>query len=468
MAGNTPQSIGTVVETATRDLGISQEQQTTDEYIRKMSIDIADMKKFIKEGFVDKLKDMFSPISKMADNQKSMMNEYSKKIVVNTDKKKDNVNELGELIKFLTEKKASGGQLTTTEQKTLLKEKERQVRAYKGGSMLFNPVGVIGEKMDKAALGGMSKLTSKMGMTGISKMLDVSREKIDVRQKERADVIAGVKDAKPAVPEKEAVQEVEDTGKGKGRAKGKGESSELVKVMTDRFAKIETPINSILDEITDIHNMMIKSEGADWASRQKKNEHEKKSDMPVPAAEVKEKEAATASGGGIFSLIKNLKDFGSLIKTATLSMGGWLTAGKGIAGLLTSNLTGAGGIASMGAGAMIGTGALIAGTAVAGAAAGYGINKLGNKLMPGDVEGKITGKMDFNDLLTNIAINTNPLATIAKQTGLLDGILASNKDIVDAQKQGLKESTDLNKKLTDMKKAVQELSKDKLLSQGPH
>lgn len=109
---------------------------------------------------------------------------------------------------------------------------------------------------------------------------------------------------------------------------------------------------------------------------------------------------------GLLSKLLNLKGLGKA--------GSLLKSGVGLAGgALTST-------AALTTGAVVGTAAL-------GAATGYGINKLGNYIMPGTQEGKLTGKMSFNDAL----VNSNPASLIARKTGLI----ATEKDIVNAQNQ---------------------------------
>lgn len=128
------------------------------------------------------------------------------------------------------------------------------------------------------------------------------------------------------------------------------------------------------------------------------------------------KETSTGKGGGIFDMLTDM-----------------------IGGKLLGKL----GPMLLRAAPMLGTAALVAGTAYAGYKAGGAINEFGNKLMPGDVEGKVTGKTDFNDVLVR--------SSGAGQFMLATGLGATSKDVAKAGQQTEIDAARANARLEQVK-----------------
>lgn len=463
----------TPVQAMVNSLVENNEQQ--DVFVR-MSKDVSNIASMIE-------KNMDRGLDRFLAEQEKLFNSYlSKTIRVDMDRKADEKKQFADMIDSISklrEKKESGTALTTKEMKTLLDDDRKRMSAMKGGSMMFNPMGVISEKMDKIALSGLEKVTRKIGMDTASAVLKVKKDEILMRQAERADIVKGVIARTEQAPDVETAARNEQTPEVETADDGRI-STDILK----HVSKISEEVPRISENIVDgITAYLKKQEGEAWASRQKDRMPKVEvSKMVEKRDEEGRKQVVEKTGGGLFDMFKNLKSGFDMLKTsfATVkgamdifskgignvvgkggllskglgalgsagSIGSAMTGGLGWSGLMGSSM---GGIGTAGAGAVATSAGLALGTAALGGAAGYGINKLGNKLMPGDVEGQVTGKRDFNDLLTDMVVNTNPLAMIAKHTGLMDGILASNKDIADAQKRNLREATEQNSILKTMK-----------------
>jgi hypothetical protein len=301
----------------------------------KLSKDISEIKELLKSNVKETFKDFMDEQHKMFDDY------FSKTITIDRQRKLQESKQFGDLVASIEKKKAAGGDLSANERKVLLDENRSKASAARGGSMLFNPMGVISEKLDKVVLTGLEKIAKGVGVSSVAKSLEVKKDEILLRQKQRDNIVKGVREDVPVVetktrtstqvldtpppkkPDEDVVKDdVKRDDSPRVKVEGRRDDSPRMKADVKRDdpskdkadVKKDEQFKILVDTVLNIAGMMKKSEGLDWAARQTKKDNSVKV-QPMVAGDVKSKDTAGGGGGGIgipggiAALLKGLAGF---------------------------------------------------------------------------------------------------------------------------------------------------------------